>query len=1178
MFAPTPAPKSSSHQQQQQQYQKPRPPQQQTNGLQQQPTVTVRSAKPLPVITPVDEKTDTPGSSPARTVGSSAPSTTGGSILTLASADTAPMPPPEVMERMLELLLEDLNLTEDKKKTIRDIPADRKWVMLQQHLGERYRAGVITGSTSNAISAVPSSGISADGSVEIKKLREDPTPELLKDLVVCLRNRPVRWISDFVESGGLASLLDNLKELEDKKRPIDVEERRKHEEFEELYIKCLKALMNNKIGLYAVLDMDGAMDVIALSLRSPSVRTRATVLEIFGAVCFIPEGHKCVLEGMDAMASTSGLRSRFEIVVYSLWQSCQGTTPLDEELQVASMSFINAIILGGPGINLDFRMHMRYEFIQLGLEPLLEVIEEVENDLLQNQIDVWVTSLETDEEELYSKIDLSTVDVEDNEDIFWALNDSMAPTSCGPHWSNLLQHLLLLPANPFQKMKLMYVIEKVVAQILLQKDSDNPDPASALASIDVQQWVAELTEVLDKTAASEERYRKQLEKAKRLEKELDEEKKKSKEAASAQKVANLATENATLTSSIGGLKKDLAALEHLVKERFDSTDNKSAAELLSRLHENIARIDVPAGGSSIDSGAPPPPPPPPGMEGFGGAPPPPPPPPGMLMGGAPPPPPPPPGMMGGAPPPPPPPPGMGGPPPPPMPPGMGGPPPPPPPPGMGGPPPPPPPPGFGGPAAPPPVPTGPPPKKLNLSTKPLKALNWTKIPPIKVADTIWAHIDDQEIHNKMKDKYTELEDLFAAKETVNLKKGGEEAVGNKEITFLDPKRSQNCNIMIRAIKLSPAAIATGVNEVDLQTLHRSILTELLKFVPSDEEVSSLKQYEAEVNQLASAERFLAEVSTVNKYSEKLKAMSFRTTWDEYTDDAEAMLAGLNGGIEDVKESKKFTKVLQIILAVGNYMNPGQRGGAYGFKLSSLPKLSDTKSNVSTRKHTLMHYLTTIMRDRFPEAQDFANELTHIEEASKVSIPTIRQILMAVRDNLANLKALLETLESSDAVGDRKYIKEMGEFYKKAEDYFQSLDSRLKDTEKQFESLCNLYGEDPKTTTPEEFFGILLKFVRDFNQARADNDQAVAKQIELDKREREKVDRELARRKKRETSLSSAPPQASAESGGLDDMISAIRSGKAFGGFDGARARRSQNSNVSSSEDRHDSLPNGRGKR
>lgn len=36
-----------------------------------------------------------------------------------------------------------------------------------------------------------------------------------------------------------------------------------------------------------------------------------------------------------------------------------------------------------------------------------------------------------------------------------------------------------------------------------------------------------------------------------------------------------------------------------------------------------------------------------------------------------------------------------------------------------------------------------------------------------------------------------------------------------------------------------------------------------------------------------------------------------------------------------KEAGEFHKVLEVILAFGNYMNSGKRGGVYGFKLSSL---------------------------------------------------------------------------------------------------------------------------------------------------------------------------------------------------------------------------------------------------
>jgi dishevelled associated activator of morphogenesis len=98
------------------------------------------------------------------------------------------------------------------------------------------------------------------------------------------------------------------------------------------------------------------------------------------------------------------------------------------------------------------------------------------------------------------------------------------------------------------------------------------------------------------------------------------------------------------------------------------------------------------------------------------------------------------------------------------------------------------------------VPTGPPPKATNLSSKPLKAFNWTKIPPAKVKDTVWENMNEEEIHKKLKTvAYSEFEELFAAKEakTLTAEASSEKLdTGPKEITFLDGKRSQNVSIMI----------------------------------------------------------------------------------------------------------------------------------------------------------------------------------------------------------------------------------------------------------------------------------------------------------------------------------------------------------------------------------------------
>lgn len=171
---------------------------------------------------------------------------------------------------------------------------------------------------------------------EIEKIKNGQDKRVLIDLAVSLRSRPMRWISEFLEHGGLAVILDNLNELE---------ELQQHGEFEELYIKCLKSFMNNKIGLSAVLEVQGAMSVIALGLRSPSSRTKTLVFDIFAAVCMLPGGHSQVLSALSTLSDISGWRSRFEIAVYTLWQSCksdlssiQTGTPIaqlssDKELQ-----------------------------------------------------------------------------------------------------------------------------------------------------------------------------------------------------------------------------------------------------------------------------------------------------------------------------------------------------------------------------------------------------------------------------------------------------------------------------------------------------------------------------------------------------------------------------------------------------------------------------------------------------------------------------------------------------------------------------------------------------------------------------------------------------------------------------------------------------------------------------
>lgn len=144
--------------------------------------------------------------------------------------------------------------------------------------------------------------------------------------------------------------------------------------------------------------------------------------------------------------------------------------------------------------------------------------------------------------------------------------------------------------------------------------------------------------------------------------------------------------------------------------------------------------------------------------------------------------------------------------------------------------------------------------------------------------------------------------------------------------------------MLRAIKLTPLQIIKALDTLDTEVLPRHVLAELLKFIPTDEESLQLRQYENESSQLASAERFLYHVSHIPRYGEKIKALHFKTSWDELIDDTGIMISSLLNASNQLVSSKKFKEVLKVILALGNYMNGGQRGGAYGFKVGSILKV------------------------------------------------------------------------------------------------------------------------------------------------------------------------------------------------------------------------------------------------
>uniref|UniRef100_A0A8C7XU17 Diaphanous related formin 1 n=1 Tax=Oryzias sinensis TaxID=183150 RepID=A0A8C7XU17_9TELE len=538
-------------------------------------------------------------------------------------------------------------------------------------------------------------------------------------------------------------------------------------------------------------------------------------------------------------------------------------------------------------------------------------------------------------------------------------------------------------------------------------------------------------------------------------------------------------------------------------------------------------VDHLIGERTLDLYWPPPPPPLPGMPG----PPPPPPLPGMQG------PPPPPPMPGMGPPPPPPPPGAPGiPPPPPGMPGM----PPPPPFGMGG---------WGVPAAPPALPFGLQPKKDYKPEVQLKRANWSKISPEDLSEkSFWIKAQEDQFENN--ELFAKLTVTFSSQtkkrqenEREQKKEKKESSKKVKELKILDSKTSQNLSIFLGSFRLPYEEIKCAILQVNEKVLTESLVQNLIKQLPGPEQLSILGEMKDEYNDLAESEQFAVVISSVKRLMTRLQAIQFKMQFDEQLNNIKPDVVSVTAACEELRKSETFSKLLQIILLVGNYMNAGSRNGsAFGFSISYLCKLRDTKS--ADLKQTLLHFLADVCEEQYPDVMSFPDELTHVEKASRVSAETIQKNLEQMSRQIKSIEKDLETFPPPQNDNDQ-FVEKMSISFEFTNEQFEKLDLLHKNMEKQYNDLGDYFVFDPKKISVEEFFSDLNNFKNMFQQAVKENQKR--KEAE-EKIKRAKLAREKAEKEKEEKLKRSQLPNIDTEddeTGIMDGLLEALQSGAAF---------------------------------
>ncbi|PVU98345.1 hypothetical protein BB559_001636 [Furculomyces boomerangus] len=541
-----------------------------------------------------------------------------------------------------------------------------------------------------------------------------------------------------------------------------------------------------------------------------------------------------------------------------------------------------------------------------------------------------------------------------------------------------------------------------------------------------------------------------------------------------------------------------------------------------------------------------------------------------------------------------------------------------------------------------------------IPRKKLKMLQWDKMSDHdQLNQTFWIKYDkyskksedEIELTLHKNGTFERLENMFSAKEGVDLnllrerKRLERERNGKKEDSrdtkasdifhvpsILSSKRSNNINIMLgRLKKFKLNELKDAVMTLNDTILTENILKQFLAYLPTPEEKALITvQHQTNGGKLARADQFLFEMMSVFRYEKRLSVMLTRISWKEHYDGLMEDIGAVSVASKAVSSSSNLSTILGVVLTIGNFMNgAGFRGGAFGFKISSLTKLMDTKA--LDNKTTLLHFLASTLEEHFPETLEVLVELKPVDSACRVSYQEMRTELNEMTERLEEAKielqlhidredakrTLLEVDGPDDSTlglnrekirddggsrsdlnveketkleqggnndnesnnNDDRFISFISAFIQKASTQLKIVTNQISEMDVLYSYCIRLYGEDPNTMAPDEFFGIFRTFIFSLEKTIKDNKMEKNRKLATEKR-RQQIEASLEVRKRNAAmntqktrgklgspendtkGASSGVPsgestslegvQGSNEKGTMDDLINSLRQGNALG--------------------------------
>uniref|UniRef100_A0A8C3RZC5 Diaphanous related formin 1 n=1 Tax=Chelydra serpentina TaxID=8475 RepID=A0A8C3RZC5_CHESE len=765
-------------------------------------------------------------------------------------------------------------------------------------------------------------------------------------------------------------------------------------------------------------------------------------------------------------------------------------------LKVACMQLINALII--PADELDFRVHIRSELMRSGLQHILTELRKLENEELKVQLSVFEEHGEEDSEDLRSRLEDIRIEMEYPSILLNTVKDSKAE----PFFLSILQHLLLIRNDYEARAQYYKLIDECISQIVLHKNGADPDFKCKRLNIDIEGLIDNLIDQtkVEKSEAKAVELEKKLDSELTARHELQVEMKKM-ESDFEQKLLDLDAEKQFLDKEKQQITLEKQSLESEVSKKNNQVVFKQGSGTLENSVFQLGRGNIQAGiceagkwGIVTD---------PQDVSYF---------PVSLFLQS--------PGI-------PPPPLGMGAPPP--LPPGFGG---------------------WGAPAA-PALPYGLAPKKQYKPEVQLRRPNWSKIVAEELSqDCFWTKVKEDRFEND--ELFAKLTLTFSAQtKSKQDQEGGQEKSTQKkkvkELKVLDSKSAQNLSIFLGSFRMPYEEIKNVILEVNEAVLTESMVQNLIKQMPEPEQLKMLSELGDDYNELAESEQFGVVISSVSRLRPRLNAILFKLQFNEQVENIKPEIVSVTAACEEVRKSKSFSSLLEITLLVGNFMNAGSRNaGAFGFNISFLCKLRDTKS--TDQKLTLLHFLTELCEQQYPDVMKFPDELIHVEKASRVSAENLQKNLDQMRKQISDLQHDVENFPTATDEKD-KFVEKMTISFtpkKEGPEQYEKLQMMHSNMENLFKEMGQYFLFDPKKISIEEFFMDLHNFRNMFMQAAKENQKRreTEEKMRRAKLAKEKAEKERLEKQQKREQLIDMNAEGD-ETGVMDSLMEALQSGAAF---------------------------------